>query len=339
MPKCSVSNLPLVLSLLLCWSAWAQTPPDPPRGEVRLVVLSDFNGPYGTVGYNNTVTRVLETIAELWRPDLFLSAGDVVAGQDASLPDERFSEMWAAFDDRIAAHLREAGIPYAFAVGNHDGSSLLRGGEYVFAREREAARDYWTTPMYEGNLDYVNRERFPFDYTFTFGPLFVLVWDASSAVITSEQLLWVEAQLSSPAARAAEGRLVVGHLPLYGVSADKNRAGEILEGGDALREILERHDIHTYISGHHAAYYPGRRGRLELLHTGGIGGRRLLGSPLPPRSTVTVLDVDFGPLRVRDTTFDAVTFRAVDPEGLPERLNGWGGTVTRRDLSVPQRAR
>ncbi len=37
----------------------------------------------------------------------------------------------------------------------------------------------------------------------------------------------------------------------------------------------------AYVSGHHAAAYPGRWNGVNLLATGGIGGRDYLGQPLP----------------------------------------------------------
>ena len=324
---------------LLVTQAFAQTPANPPRGDLRVVYLSDFNGSYGATDYSPVVARVAETTVQVWQPDLFLSAGDVVAGQKTSLPDARFAEMWEAFDHAVARPLRDAGIPYAFAVGNHDGSSLRRAdGNFLYAREREAAGAYWLEPQHEGNLAYHNRADFPFNYSFVFTPsdrpdktVFILVWDASSATFTETQRAWVEGELGSPAAREAALRLVVGHLPLYGVSAEKNKPGEVLADGDALRELLERHGVHTYVSGHHAAYFPGKRGALELLHTGGVGARRLLGSDAPPRSTVTVMDVNFEPLEVRHTTFDVFSFEVIPLESLPARLDGLNGAVTRRD--------
>ena len=326
------------LSLLII-PAFAQTSANPPRGDLRVVLLSDFNGSYGVTDYSPVVARVAETTVQVWQPDLFLSAGDVIAGQKTSLPDARFAEMWEAFDHAVARPLRDAGIPYAFAVGNHDGSSLRRAdGNFVYAREREAAGAYWLGSRHEENLAYHDKADFPFNYSFAFTPpnkpdkaVFILVWDASSATLTEAQWAWTEGELESPAAREAALRLVVGHLPLYGVSAEKNKPGEVLADGDALRELLERHGVHTYISGHHAAYFPGKRGALELLHTGGVGARGLLGSDAPPRSTVTVMDVNFEPLEVRYTTFDVFSFEVISLESLPARLDGLNGTVTRRD--------
>ena len=324
---------------LLVTQTFAQTPVNPPRGDLRVVLLSDFNGSYGSADYSPAVARAVKTTTEVWQPDLFLSAGDVVAGQKTDLPDARFAEMWEAFDHVVARPLRGAGIPYAFAVGNHDGSSLRRAdGSFVYAREREAAGAYWLGSRHEENLTYHDKADFPFNYSFVFIPpdkpdksVFVLVWDASSATLTETQRAWAEGELESPAAQEAALRLVVGHLPLYGVSAEKNKPGEVLEEGDALRELLERHGVHTYISGHHAAYFPGKRGALELLHTGGVGARQLLGSDAPPRSTVTVMDMDFQPLEIRYTTFDVFSLDVIPLESLPERLDGLNGAIIRRD--------
>jgi hypothetical protein len=130
-------------------------------------------------------------------------------------------------------------------------------------------------------------------------------------------------------------RIVLGHLPLYGVAEGRNRPGEVLRDGERLREMLEAHGVHLYISGHHHAYYPAKRGNLHLLHSGGVGPRRLLGSDLPPRTTVTVMDLDLGgeePL-IRYTTFDLAGFAEIDIDALPESIDGLNGRVVRVDVA------
>lgn len=318
----------VILSMLFGW-AWAQ-PYNPERSDLRIVVLSDFNGSYGAITYAPSVLRAIEYTARLWQPELFLSAGDVVAGQNQNLPPQRFAEMWQAFDRQIALPLRQADIPYAVALGNHDASSLIRSdGSYIFAREREAAQYYWQQPMYTQNLAYIDREDFPFHFSFMTGEVFVVVIDASSARFETWQRDWLEAQLASAQAQSASLRMVVGHLPLYGIAEGRNSPGEVLTGGDDLRQLMERYQTDVYISGHHHAYYPARRGGLKLLHTGGTPARRLLGDVTPPRSTVTILDIDYANSEVRLTTFDLVTWQVIDLTELPERL---GGGVTRWDL-------
>lgn len=323
----------LLLALALA-CAFAQAPgSEPARGTLRLVVLSDINGPYGATAYDAGVLWALRQITESWRPDLVLLAGDLVAGQDHGLPDARFEEMWAAFDHHIAAPLRAAKIPYAAAMGNHDASSLRRAdGGFAFAREREAAARYWQeqTPA----LAFVDAAGFPFDYSFSSGELFVLVWDASSAELSPETRAWAARALASPAAQGARLRLVMGHLPLYGVAEGRNRPGEVLEGGEGLRAMLEAQGVALYVSGHHHAFFLGKRGELIMLFAGGLPPRRLLGSETPPWSTVTLLDLDLAEApQLRVTGYVLVSGEVIAMDELPERIDGLGGAVTRLDLS------
>ncbi len=321
----------LLLLLSLTGFGFAQT--NPPRGDVRVVVLSDFNPAYGETVYSPQVAKVIKATTEVWRPDLLLSAGDLVGGQKASLPDARFAQMWAAFDETVAAPLRAANIPAAFAMGNHDGSGLRNSDGFVYERERAAARAYWQQTSDGTRVAFQDADDFPFNYSFTLEGVFFAVWDASSASVTDAQLAWLQGELASEEARAAPLRVLVGHLPLYGVSAAKNRVGEVLTGGDALRRRLEAWGVDLYISGHHAAYYPAKVGEVTLLHTGGVGARRLLDGDAPPRSAVTVLDLDFDPLELRLSTFDTATFQEITLASLPERVHGLNGTLTRMDLA------
>lgn len=299
---------------------------DPPRGDVRLVVLGDFNGPYGSVEYPAGVARAMAVILAVWRPDLVVSPGDVIAGQSRDLPADRFAAMWAAFDATVAGPLRADGVPYAFAPGNHDASSLRSGGQYVFERERGAAEEYWSAHV--PGLDFRSRSAYPFDYSFTYSVsgrdagLFVAILDASSSAVTAGQRSWLAAELSSPAAVAAAARIVVGHLPLVPVSQGRDRPGEYVFEGEALGATMAAGSVDLYVSGHHAAYYPGRLGELELLFAGGVGGRRLLGSSAEPRSTVTVVDLWFGAQETdfRYTTYDLATLGVVDPSSLPAAI-------------------
>lgn len=299
----------------------------------RVVVFGDFNGPYGTVGYGAAVGRVVRQITEVWRPDLVLLPGDVVAGQDRGLEAGRFAEMWAAFEEEVAAPLHAAGIPYALAVGNHDASSLRApDGSFVYERERAAAAAHLRA--HDPGLEFQDAAGYPFDYSFTAGPLFVVVWDASSATVTAAQREWLLRELASPAARAARERIVMGHLPLVGVAEGRARPGEVLAGAAELREFLARHGADTYVSGHQAAYYPGRSDGLELLMSGGVGARRLLGGG-PPRSAVTVIGYPAGRGEVRYESFDPATLEQLDAAELPPLIEGYGGNVRLSPRGAP----
>lgn len=325
----------LVLSLFHV--ALAQQPVDPPRGDFRFAVFGDFNGSYGALEYPPAVPKAIQAITERWRPDLLLSPGDVVAGQNRSLPGERFAAMWELFDKEVAGPLREAGVPYAVAMGNHDASSLQdRNGAYVFEREREAARAYWSQPMYDANLTYIDRHHFPFDFAFRTGRAFVVVLDVSSAQVTRQQREWLERMLDLPTSRSAELRIVIGHLPLAPVAQGRDRAGEVVAEPNVLRRILEEGSVDLYVSGHHAAYYAGRLGDLELLFAGGVGGRRLLAGGLPALSTVTVVDVWWQPLELRYSTFGLPDMRVVSAASLPPEIGSDGEALRLSERAFPR---
>lgn len=333
------SVIVLVIALLApVTSALAQDPPDPPRGDLRFVVFGDFNGPYGSLSYPPAVAKTIRAISDIWQPDLLLSPGDVIAGQDRSLPGERFAEMWRVFDQEVAAPLRVAGIPYAVTMGNHDASSSRdSSGSYFFARERQAAEAYWSSPMYDANLSYADRERYPFDHAFLFGKAFVVILDASSATVDPRQRSWLEQMFERPEAQAAGLRVVVGHLPLIAVGRGREGPGEVLADAREIRRILEAGKVDIYISGHHAAYYPGRLGDLELLFAGGVGARALLAGDALPRSTVTLVDVWWKPMEVRYSTFDVATMEVVSPASLPPLIGTgeWAGRLSERAADLP----
>lgn len=307
----------------------------PQRGDVRLVVISDLNSQYGSVDYEPEVDRAIQLIPD-WQPDLVLCGGDMVAGQKSTLTVAQIQAMWAAFDRRVAAPLRRARIPFGFTIGNHDASGALNSaGQYLFDPERQLAAAYWRTPAHDPGLNFVDRAHFPFYYSFQQQQIFYLVWDASTAQIPEAQLSWVAQSLGSPAAQAARLRIVIGHLPLYAVAVGRDRPGEFLNQADRLRSLLERYHVHTYISGHHHAYFPGHRGELDLLHAGALGSgpRPLLQSNLPPRKTLTVVDVHLATAATDYTTYDMKTLQVIDQAQLPRRIEGPNGWVLRRDVA------
>jgi len=130
-------------------------------------------------------------------------------------------------------------------------------------------------------------------------------------------------------------RILLGHLPLYGVAQGRNRPGEVMQNGEDLRAMLEKYDVHTYISGHHHAYYPGHRGDLQLLHAGliGAGPRQLIDSDLSAQKTITVVDIDFeSPEKTTYATYNLDTLDLIAYEQLPRFLAGHNGMVMRRDI-------
>ena len=240
----------------------------------------------------------------------------------------------------VRAPLDAAQIPFGFTIGNHDASGA-RGanGQFTFQQERDLATAYWQAPEHDPGVEFIDRSDFPFFYTFRQGDAFFMAWDGSTHQIPADKLAWVEQSLASEAAQSASLRILISHLPLYAVAEGRDRPGEVMANAEQLRAMLERYDVHTYISGHHHAYYPGHRGNLQLLHMGiiGSGPRALIDHDLPRWKALTVLDVDFdepnGEL-IRYTTYDIQTLELIEYGQLPRYVAGHNGMVLRRDLEM-----
>jgi hypothetical protein len=307
----------------------------PVRGDVRLLVISDLNSQYGSTDYDPEVDQAIALIPQ-WQPDIVLGGGDMVAGQSPRLSAAEIQAMWDAFDRHVGAPLRQAKLPFGFTIGNHDASGAVSiQGNFLFPDDRRLAETYWNDPQHDPGLQFVDRAKFPFYYTFQHKDIFYLVWDASTANIPAAQLAWAEKSLASPAAQAAKLRIAIGHLPLYAVAVGRDDLAEILTNGDQLRSMLERYRVHTYISGHHHAYYPAHKGKLELLHSGilGSGPRPLLNANLAPFKALTVVDVNLDSETTIYTTYNLSNhLEVVDHQKLPRLIVGPTGRVLRRDV-------
>jgi Icc-related predicted phosphoesterase len=305
----------------------------PPRKDFRAVVISDLNSQYGSTDYEPEVDSAIALIPQ-WQPDLVLCGGDMIAGQKTTLTKAEIEAMWTAFDRHIAKPLRSDNIPFAFTIGNHDGSGAIKDRSFIFERERDLARTYWQQHQQQLQLQFVDRANFPFYYSFQINGIFFLVWDASTQNISSQQLNWVQSALNSAAARQAVARIAVGHLPLYPIAATKNKPGEYLANAKQLRSLLEENQVLVYVSGHHHGYYPGRIGNLQLLHAGalGQGARQLIGSNLLPTQTLTVVDLELASARLSYTTYDAKTWQAIPQQSLPRSIPSDSSRIIRQDL-------
>jgi Icc-related predicted phosphoesterase len=308
---------------------------NPRRGDVRLVVISDLNSVYGSTDYDPEVDKGIALIP-FWKPDMVVCSGDMVAGQSPTLSEPQIKAMWAAFDEHVAAPLRRAKLPYGFTIGNHDASSAVGiKGNFLFQKERDLASAYWNDPAHAPGVKFVDKFEFPFYYTFEYKDIFFMAWDGSSNRIPKDKLQWVEKTLASPKAQAAKMRILLSHLPLYAVAVGRNQPGDVIDNADEMREILERYQVHTYISGHHHSYYPGHRGKLQLLHMGilGSGPRPLIDAKTRPWKALTVIDINFkSPELTTYTTYDIQTLKVIQNEQLPRFLAGHNGIVLRRDV-------
>ena len=308
-------------------------PDESARPFVRALVLSDLNGAPGSADYTPEVSQAVAFATTELTPDVVLIPGDMVDGQSDGLSEAEVRRMWAAFDRTVAAPLRAAGIPIVVTLGNHDGVR-----EAGHAHERRIAAEYWRERTPVKALPFVEREHFPHRYSVRFGEVFVAVWDATHGASGADEELveWLEDALDSDEADDARHRVVLAHVPLYDISAPPTYPGNVLENADDLREQLEDWGATMMVTGHHHAYYPGRRGRLELMHAGSLGPytRALKGDRAAPRKTITVMD--FFPDSVRVTGYELDAGRGTATEialgSLPRVICAETGWVARRDL-------
>ncbi|KEO75507.1 phosphodiester glycosidase family protein [Anditalea andensis] len=306
----------------------------PLRGDLRVAVISDLNSGLGAADYEWQVDSIVQRIPRIWQPDLVICGGDMVAGMGVS-DTLTLKKMWAGFDKHIAQPFRMANIPFAFTLGNHDGPRS-------YPIERNATQTYWNDSQNTTGLTFVDNTHFPDYYSFVQDSVFIVSWDAASPTITDENLEWLESQLGMPVAKNAKLRLAMGHMPLYGVAQERDSKGNVLENPERLRSLLEQYDVHTYISGHQHAYYPGKRGRLELLNTGaaGSGPRSWLDMDHAPINTITIMDIFYNPDTIIYTTYnisekEADKMDVINDKSLPTAFFGMNGHIIRRDI-LPQ---
>lgn len=309
----------------------------PPRGDIRLAVISDLNSAYGSTDYRSEVITGIRLLPE-WQPDMVLCGGDMVAGQKLALSQPEVEAMWNAFDDKILSPIRNAGLPFALTLGNHDASSYQSNGEFIYVVDRQESEKYWNGHQSDTDLTFIEADGFPFYYSFKQNDIFYLTWDASSANVPPEQIAWADRALASPEAQSAKLRIVLGHLPLYAVSQRRDRPGEYLNQADELRALLERHNVHTYISGHHHAYFPGKAGNLNTLHLGALGSgpKSLLATTTAAFQTLTIMDVFLDTASTAYTTYNMNTMEVVDPQSLPRQIVGPNGRELRRDVVIEE---
>lgn len=300
------------------------------RGDMRIAVISDLNSGLGAINYEWQVDSIVQRIPRIWKPDLVISGGDLVAGMGVSDPDH-LQKMWDAFTEHIVAPLNNNGIPFAFTLGNHDGPRS-------YTIEHAFTKAYWNESVNKPKLDFVDDSHFPNYYSFVQDDIFFVSWEASSPVITEENLKWMEAQFQLPVAKNAKFRFVMGHMPLYSVAQERDSKGDVLREPEKLRALLERYKVHTYVSGHQHAFYPGKRGALQLLNTGaaGSGPRSWLTQELPPTNTITIMDLFYDTGKIQYTTYEikekkASDMKVFDIHKLPSSIFGVNGYQLRSD--------
>ena len=289
----------------------------------RVGLISDLNSSYGSVSYLPQVDRGLRQLMAL-QPELIVCAGDMVAGQKPGLTAHQLDAMWNRFASDVLQPLLEAGISFLPAIGNHDGAP-------GFAADRAAVERFWWPLRSALGLNFCDPAHFPFHYSVFQDSVFWIVWDASSHRIPDVQLEWARQQLASPRARQAKLRLVVGHLPLFGVGRGKDRSGESLDQLLTIRSLLQEGKVQAYISGHQHVWYPARWGNLDLIQLGALGSgpRRLLMGGGAAQQTFTMLEINRQKRTLKESTYAVASGRRLDWDAIPPMLTCRSGSLER----------
>ena len=105
-------RLPRLLGLLLLPLLWAGGVTA--AAPLEVIVVSDLNGPYGQIGLHPRVRKAVARIIDA-RPDLVISTGDMIAGQQPQpkLGEQQLHDMWVEFHRTVTEPLAAAGIPLA----------------------------------------------------------------------------------------------------------------------------------------------------------------------------------------------------------------------------------
>lgn len=286
----------------------------------QVVVLSDLNGSYGSTTYKPRVHDAVNWITQTLKPQVVISTGDMIAGQRKGL---EYLSMWRAFHKTVTTPLTKAGIPFAPSPGNHDAS-----GYRAFRSERRLYMKQWDA--HRPKVNFVEDTYYPLYYAYTVGPaLFVSLDDTLVGDLGTPQRLWLEGVLKQHKDKALT--FVYGHLPLFPVA--QGREHEILHD-PKLEKMLKRYNVNAFISGHHHAYYPGKRDGLGLVHTGclGSGPRKLVGDTQRSLPSAVVLRFNAqGQWSVEAYTGSGMTQR-IPRSTLPPMLTHMNQSVIRDDL-------
>jgi 3',5'-cyclic AMP phosphodiesterase CpdA len=303
---------------VLAAAARAETP------TIRIAVISDINGRYGSTDYHPRLQRAINRIIEL-QPDMVISTGDMVAGQRHApkLSRRELESMWQSFQRHVSEPLDNAGIMLVMTPGNHDASAYPG-----FELERQVYRQYRPTPP--AGLDLLPGHNYPFYYAFERDGILYVSLDATAlGPLDEAQHLWLRSLPQSGSGKRAT--IAFGHLPLQPVGTGREQ--EIIRDR-SLEQQLARLAPVAYLSGHHHAFYPGWRDGIRMLAVGNLGGnqRALTGTSIRTGFSFTWLEVSpAGEISVRAFT-EQDFFGEVDIDRLPPRLGQGDDQLLREDL-------
>jgi len=311
------SLLALVALLLLTGlgQAWA--------APLRVAVISDLNGSYGSTEYETSVDAAIARIVAL-KPDLVISTGDMVGGQRRPhLSRAEVERMWASFHAHVSAPLAAAGIPLAVTPGNHDGSAYAG-----FELERRIYGEQWGGR--KPAVRFVDDGQYPYYYAFGAGDALFVSLDATIlGHLPGAQMDWLRDLLARHGGDYRR-RVIFSHVPLWPFAQGRER--EFI-GDPALERLLQDARVDLYLSGHHHTFYPGHKDGVDYVSQSclGAGPRRLIGAAERSARSFTLLEIEGARLDIAALQSPDFT-RPIDWRSLPDRIRSNAATLIRADL-------
>lgn len=289
---------------------------------LHIAVISDLNGSYGSTDYDPRVTQAIEKIIDL-KPDLVISAGDMVAGQRRPLLSEaEVRAMWQGFHTTVSDPLAAAGIPLVVTPGNHDAS-----GYDGFQMERQIYEEEWADR--KPDLAFLPGGHWPLNYAFDLGGVRFASLNATEVGRMDEaQQRW----LADTMGGAGPTRILFSHLPLWPFAV--GRETEVI-GDPVVAELFTSLGVKLHISGHHHAYYPGASDGIAFVSMAclGAGPRALIGTDTASEPGFALFDItDAGKITVRALEGGAFA-HTVDVTRLPPAIETPVSHLTRLDLA------
>jgi hypothetical protein len=294
-----------------------------PPQKLKIAVIADLNGSYGTTTYGTYVHKAVAALRDTIKPDIVLVAGDMVAGQKAGLD---YRAMWAGFHQAVTTPLINAGIVVAVTPGNHDASAYSG-----YTKERQIFDDEWNAPARVPPVTFIDGSTYPLRYSFVYGGVFFLSIDATTVGSRSAaDHLWIEEQLQAAAPYPV--KIAFGHIPLYAVA--KGVESQTLKD-KTLLSLFATYGVSFYVAGHHHAYYPGAKDGVRIVASACLGAapRPLIGESIKSDRSIIVAEVDNDVLvsleALKSPDFVANVPRAT----LPQSISYGGNTLIRDDVA------
>lgn len=263
---------------------------------VRIAVISDLNGSYGSTEYGPAVSAAIADIVAR-RPDVVLCTGDMVAGQrsDPRFTVTELAAMWAAFRRVVVDPVRVAGIPFLPVAGNHDASA------YPGFEAERGAYAAAMAPL-QPDIAFAAAADYPFRWAAEVRGVLIVGLDVTvPGPLDAGQAEWLRGVL---AGHVGMRSIVMGHLPLQPVS--RGRETEVI-GDPAFQTLLATGGVRAYLSGHHHAFALREEGGVAHVAQAalGAGPRARLGEDaISPRAYTWIEIDDDGGLRVDEVTED-----------------------------------